>query len=137
MPKKVDCGGIPGSWNCIDCGVNTAPGWSTRVEMEKAVLMQEWHTGESGGVRQQFDPDTEVYMVKPAVWKAAGMRGFDGCLCIGCLEMRIGRTLVPNDFARNHAFAKFPGSERLRSRRDGDSCIGLAQAGDSQKPPTP
>jgi hypothetical protein len=117
MPKIPNCGGISQSWNCIDCGVNTAPGWSTRVEMEKAVLMQEW---QSSGVRQQFHPDTEVYMVKPAVWKAAGMRGFDGCLCIGCLERRIGRTLVPADFTRNHAFTKFPGSARLRSRRDGE-----------------
>ncbi len=27
----------PESWNCVDCGVHTAPGMLNRVEMEKAI----------------------------------------------------------------------------------------------------
>jgi len=40
----------------------------------------------------------EYYMVRDAVWIAA--RGpLLGMLCIGCLEARLGRRLVPDDFA--------------------------------------
>ncbi len=56
-------------------------------------------------------------MVKPAVWKAAGE--VSGCLCIGCLVKRLGRTLVPKDFPRKHPFHSLPGSKRLLARRDG------------------
>ena len=38
-------------------------------------------------------PDAEVYTVRPAIWKRAGMEDWGGCLCIGCLEKRIGRRL--------------------------------------------
>ncbi len=59
-------------------------------------------------------------MVKPAVWKAAGMEAMDGCLCIGCLEKRLGRTLKPKDFPRKHPFNSMPGTDRLLARRDGE-----------------
>jgi hypothetical protein len=36
---------------------------------------------------------SEVYTVHDAVWTAAGMEPFGGCLCIGCLEQRLGRKL--------------------------------------------
>ncbi len=39
----------------------------------------------------------EYYMVKNKVWKKAGVDKVD-ILCIGCLEERIGRTLVQVDF---------------------------------------
>ena len=59
-------------------------------------------------------------MVKPAVWKAAGMDDFSGgCLCVGCLEKRLGRILNPKDFLRNHPFNSMPGTKRLLARRDG------------------
>jgi hypothetical protein len=29
-------GVTPESWCCIDCGINTAPGWPSRVEMERS-----------------------------------------------------------------------------------------------------
>lgn len=38
----------------------------------------------------------EVYMVTDEVWAAAG--GSGDYLCIGCLEERLGRPLVPDDF---------------------------------------
>jgi hypothetical protein len=65
--------------------------------------------------------------VKPAVWKAAGVADMGGCLCIGCLEKRIGRTLVPKDFNRNHPFHMLPGIERLLNRRDGAAPIGASR----------
>jgi hypothetical protein len=115
---KIDARGlIPESWDCIDCGINTAPGCSTRVEFERALAADLLTGGQ--GVKQTFDDLSEAYTVRPAVWKAAGMDSFDGCLCIGCLEKRLGRTLTPKDFARNHPFHSLPGTERLLARRDG------------------
>jgi len=43
-----------------------------------------------------------------------------GCLCIGCLERRLGRRLTPKDFSRRHPFNKTPGTGRLIERRDLD-----------------
>lgn len=40
----------------------------------------------------------------------------DGCLCIGCLELRLGRRLVPKDFPE-HPFNRMPGTRRLMERR--------------------
>ncbi len=37
-------------------------------------------------------------MVHDHVWHAAGMADADGFLCIGCLEARLGRTLIAADF---------------------------------------
>jgi hypothetical protein len=46
----------------------------------------------------------EYYMVHDEVWFAAGMtersqRRSSDFLCIGCLEARLGRTLIRRDFA--------------------------------------
>jgi len=38
----------------------------------------------------------EYYMVNKDVWKKS--KGKKGMLCIGCLEKRIGRRLLPEDF---------------------------------------
>jgi hypothetical protein len=107
-------GAIPESRNCIDCGVNTAPGFANREEIERALAI-----GDS--VEQYYDEHSEIYMVKPKIWKAAGMDDMGGCLCIGCLEKRLGRTLKPKDFLRNHPFNndEMPGTERLLTRRGG------------------
>jgi hypothetical protein len=84
------------SWACVDCGVNTAPGIANRTQMETAFSVLSL-CNES---KATIDDWSEVYTVKPAVWKATGLEGYGGCLCIGCLERRIGRTLVPKDFMR-------------------------------------
>jgi hypothetical protein len=109
---------IPESWCCIDCGMDTAPGLLNRAEMEKAVeaLGEKWYNGAS--VPQTHDRTTEVYCVRPAVWKAAGMADFGGCLCIRCLEKRLRRQLRPKDFLREHAFnsLQMPGTP-LRAAR--------------------
>jgi hypothetical protein len=41
-----------------------------------------------------------------------------GCLCIGCLEKRLGRKLRPKDFQRDHPFNRpnVPGTPRLMKR---------------------
>jgi hypothetical protein len=109
-------GKVPESWTCIDCGVNTAPGCSTREQVEQSFTVVRQNPD---SVKQTIDENSEVYMVKPAIWKVAGMDDFGGCLCIGCLEKRLGRTLTPRDFMRNHPFNALPGTERLLARRDG------------------
>jgi hypothetical protein len=57
---------------CIDCGTDTLP--------------IEW------------GPRAEYFIVTDEIWAAAGMTKTGGCLCIGCLEARIGRQLTASDF---------------------------------------
>ncbi|MDN5003904.1 hypothetical protein ACFQZO_24000 [Bradyrhizobium sp. GCM10027634] len=103
----------PESWACIDCGVNTAPGLLNRRQLQQA-LARDWA---DQGVEQYLDEFSEVYIVKNRVWRAAGMSPFNGCLCIGCLERRLGRTLTPEDFPLKHALNCGPGTKRLLERR--------------------
>ena len=118
MSEKVSArGAVPESWNCIDCGINTAPGCSNRAQIDQAFAAPSVRAKQT--VPHTFDERSEVYMVKPAVWKAAGMDEQGGCLCIGCLEKRLGRTLTPKDFPRHDPLNWLPGTERLLSRRDG------------------
>jgi len=127
MTKRDPCdltGITPESWTCIDCGINTAPGVPTRIEMERryrasaaAKLLSA--TGEAPPLATLCPDDTwEVYTVRDAVWKAADMAPMGGCLCIGCLEKRLGRRLKPKDFPR-HSFNNMPGTARLIERREG------------------
>jgi hypothetical protein len=110
---------IPQSWICIDCGMNTAPGLFSRGAMEAAIaaLGDKWEKGER--IEQEINDQSEVYTVRDDVWKAAKMEGFGGCLCIGCLEKRLGRQLHPKDFKRNDPFNdnSLPGTPRLLKRR--------------------
>jgi hypothetical protein len=109
---------IPDSWNCIDCGRNTAPGFPNRVDVERAQKARILTGGELVGLDCQVDEWSEVYHVRSSVWTAAGMSDFGGCLCIGCLERRLGRQLRPRDFVRSHPFNAMPGTPRLLARRD-------------------
>ena len=97
----------PESWRCLDCNVNTAPGLPTQSEIDQALI-------KDSTFRMSLDFQSEVYIVRPKVWEVTGLTR--GCLCIGCLEKRIGRRLRPKDF-RNDPFAGFPASPRLRNRR--------------------
>jgi hypothetical protein len=111
--------GIPESWDCIDCGVNTAPGCSNAAQ-----ILQAFASGR--GATQTFDERSEIYTVKLAVWKAARMTYEGGCLCIGCLEKRLGRRLRPKDFKDGNALNEMPGTDRLISRRMGMPLDGVA-----------
>lgn len=110
---------LPESWLCVDCGFNTAPGLHNRREMEEAIAAMGEDEWEKRGIDQGIDSNSEVYTVRDRVWAEAGMAEMGGCLCIGCLEKRIGRTLKPKDFQRNEPFnsPKVPGTERLLKRR--------------------
>jgi hypothetical protein len=117
---------ISESHNCIDCGYDTMPGCPTRAEVEqpmraakKAGRLKQW------GFPQGYDSRSEVYIVYPCVWEKAGMEGdYSGCLCIGCLEKRIGRRLQPYDFAE-HVFndPTLPGTRRRFERLTGCETI--------------
>ena len=96
----------PDSWHCIDCCANTAPGFATKAGLVAGI---------AGGVLSLHTPDQELYTVHAKVWRRAGDPS--GCLCVGCLEARLGRHLRPKDFVRDDAFNSLPASERLRSRR--------------------
>jgi hypothetical protein len=70
-------------------------------------------------------PNTAEVSVKylRALRRAAGlainpekMEGMGGCLCIGCLERRIGRRLKRKDFP-DHELNWLSGTPRLRSRQ--------------------
>ena len=103
-------GHVTEDWLCIDCGVNTAPGFPDGATTLKQIK-------ESGVSEQCIGFDSEVYMVRDAVWRKAGMEDFGGCHCIGCLEKRLGRKLKPKDFNWNHSFNSLPGTPRLLNRR--------------------
>ena len=114
--EQPDLKGLaPESWCCIDCGINTAPGLKNREQLEQALAL-DWS---DQGVEQTVNEFSEVYTVRAKVWKAAGMEPMAGCLCIGCLERRLGRMLTRKDFMRNHPFASLLGTKRLLARRDG------------------
>jgi hypothetical protein len=99
---------------CIDCGFNTASGCVGRIETELDFM----DGADSSPMTLTWEDET--YMVRDKVWRAAGMGPWDGCLCVGCLEKRIGRRLRPKDFT-DHVFNSplKPASERLRQRRGG------------------
>jgi hypothetical protein len=98
--------------NCIDCGYNTNPGAAPRE-------LAEFLMNRDGNVPWTISAECEIYIVRNKVWKAAGMEPYGGCLCIGCLEKRIGRKLKPKDFRRDHSFNNpgLPCTDRLRDRR--------------------
>jgi hypothetical protein len=74
---------------------------------------------DADGVTQHLDDKSEVYTVRKIVWEKAGMEPFGGCLCIGCLESRLGRKLKPKDFQRGDPFGLLPGTQRLLKRQGG------------------
>jgi hypothetical protein len=60
------------------------------------------------------------------VSRSAKLVANGGCLCIGCLEKRLGHRLQPKDFLRGHPFnlPHVPGTPRLMNRRGRPSMIG-------------
>jgi hypothetical protein len=96
---------------------NTAPGLKNRAETEQAFEILKLMGKKDEGVPMELNDQSEVYHLRDAVWKAAGMAPFGGCLCIGCLEKRLGRQLRPKDFDNSHDFNRAPGTPRLMERR--------------------
>jgi hypothetical protein len=56
----------------------------------------------------------EYFMINDALWANTGAG--DDVLCVGCTENLIGRSLTAADFT-DAGVNKFPGSERLESRK--------------------
>jgi hypothetical protein len=113
-------GKTPESWSCVDCGINTAPGHPNRIEMEK--LYRRSAALSRAGIetpvaKVTYNDRCEIYTVRDAVWKKAGMDPMGGRLCVGCLEKRLGRSLRPKDFPRRDEFNILPGTKRLIERR--------------------
>ena len=104
----------PVSWLCVDCGFNTPPGMGKRCEIYMAMVVEGREE-----LPQTIDAKSEVYTVRDAVWASAGMKSFGGCLCIACLEARLGRRVQPEDFLKGHEFnsSQMPGTKRLLERR--------------------
>jgi hypothetical protein len=107
---------IAESWLCVDCGVNTSPGSSSRAEVKAAFAA---NGGEAVEIEISTDDSAERFTVRDVIWAAAGMEPTGGCLCIGCLERRLGRRLKPKDFLCDDTFndPRMPASQRLRKRR--------------------
>ena len=59
----------------------------------------------------------EIYMVQDSLWALARMTPTGGMLCIGCLELRIGRRLVAGDFTDCPLNREPSMSQRLRQRQ--------------------
>ena len=101
---------------CADCGFDTAPGLPNRAEVEQAATAQIAAGIKNWSIPCEVNDRSELYFVHNHVWKAAGMEPWDGCLCVGRLEKRIGRRLTPDDFD-DHVFNDLPGTPRLMERR--------------------
>ena len=101
-------GVTPESWLCVDCGADTAPDAPGLTELRRQVESL-------GSAEVKFHDKCEIYTLREAVWKRAGAP--EGCLCVGCLEQRLGRRLRPKDFPRDEALNWLPGTPRLMRRR--------------------
>lgn len=104
--------GVPYSWECVECGMNTAPGCTNARQMLKAF-------GRGEDAIQEFDDRTEVYCLRASLWEIATNGNTREILCIGCVESRIGRRLRPKDFSSRNELNLVPGTDRLISRRMG------------------
>jgi len=83
--EGADC--FTEDWHFIDCGVNTAPGHAGHSLAYRIACQH------PEGIPIIYGENTEIYIVRNRVWKRAGNP--DGCLCIGCLEQRLGHQLRP------------------------------------------
>jgi hypothetical protein len=104
---------MPDTSNCIDCGESTAPGWPAAKDVMEAL-------NAGRGIKIKVDRRSEIYQATDSVWRAARMGDHDGCLCVGCLEKRLGRTLNRTDFLAGHVFngPTYPRTKRLQDRLD-------------------
>jgi hypothetical protein len=105
------------SYLCIDCGFDAHPGNLNRAESQQDARAQIASGRKNWRQLVQVDSRSETYFVHNHIWKAAGMEPWGGCLCIGCIEKRIGRRLIPEDFADHIFNTYYPGTPRLLERQ--------------------
>ena len=119
MSDQFDLIGVtPESWTCVDCGVNTAPGYPTRIEMEwsyKTATALAKLSGEksphANSTVLTMTPDDDDKTAEELEEEAA-------------LAFRIARYLELNGFANLHEAAE-KGWGDTRPLRD---CKGLVTA---------
>ena len=104
------------SFLCIDCGFDTQPGCLNRAEAEMEITKQIAEGKKDWALPYHYTSQCEIYAVHDHVWDAAEMEPWGGCLCVGCLETRLGRRLTPDDFA-DRALNNLPGTSRLLERQ--------------------
>ena len=117
-------GVMPESWCCVDCGINTAPGFKNRAQAEQAFavdLEQSRLHAESQRVHRGLHHQGKGL--------AGRGHGSDGRLPVHRLP-RSGSdgSWWPRNFVRKHPFNSLPGTARLLSRR-GAAFGGLCWAG--------
>jgi hypothetical protein len=105
------------SHNCVDCGYDTAPGNPNCEEAEREIAAQVAAGVKKWSIPLNWNAQQEQYFVHDYLWKAAAMDPWGGCLCIACLEKRIGRRLMRDDFMWKHPFNEMVGTARLLERR--------------------
>jgi hypothetical protein len=96
--------------------MKTKTGTSAQLLFDFAVVV-DTGCGRNNGHCCDCSVDTiaigEFYVVSDEVWRRAGRVGF---LCIGCLERRLGRTLMAEDFIEVPLNKSAGHSDRLNSR---------------------
>jgi hypothetical protein len=94
---------------------NNEPANFLRARFPDHNLRRRWLCVDCG---TDTDKLSEYYSVTNKVWADAGMRADGGQLCIGCLEVRLGRKLYRSDFKKCplNDGGLFPQSERLKER---------------------
>lgn len=120
MPKNVTeattASGYPHSWICLRCGLNTAPGCLSAAQLAdgfKSLRLK------PNATEITIDDRCKVYAVKSSIWEIAGVE--IGCMCIACLESRLGTMVMPRDFDRRHSCHSLPGTRRLIDRPYGQA----------------
>lgn len=86
----------------------------SRIEFRWELVVIDWRCLDCGINTDAID---EYYMLRDEVWERANP-DVDGNLCIGCVELRLGRTLKAADFtgAQINATAQLRRSARLIDR---------------------
>ena len=95
-PPAIPPASGPDQHPCVDCGMPTTPCTGARGCRHRG----RW----------------EWFVVDPRTWALAGAP--DGCLCVGCLERRLGLELTAGDFPALAVNAPHPwDSPRLAARK--------------------
>jgi hypothetical protein len=81
---------------CSKCGVRIGEG-DVRCHRGRDLICIDCHFSciDCG---KNTENSGELYIVPNELWASSGLDSTDGMLCLGCLERRIGRPLVPGDF---------------------------------------
>ena len=119
-PIKGLPGLLPESWCCVDCNVNTAPGFLNRVGMEVAIaaLGDQW--GKKGvGVTERSMTTRRSTPCAMRSGRKPGWRRKAAACASAVSKSGSGASSSPKDFVRDHPFNDpyYPTTPRFRDRR--------------------